>query len=464
MTDGETVILLSGATGYVGSRLLRALLSRGASVRCLARRPDALPQEARASAVQGDILDETQVHRAMEGVDTAYYLVHAMTESGDFAAVDRRSARIFGMAARSAGVRRIIYLGGLGRGAGLSEHLSSRQEVGAVLREAGVPVVEFRASVIIGAGSASFELARTLVDKLPAMVTPRWVNTPAQPIAIDDVIAYLLEALEASLPQGGIFEIGGADRTSYAGIMAEYGRQRGLRRWMIPVPVLTPRLSSLWLALVVPRYARVGKLLIDGVRNDTTVSDDAARRLFQVRPVGIAESVRRAVAGLPGEAPALSGIRSGIALAACLMATFSAAAIGGLLSRGAVKDWYPSLAKPSWTPPGWLFGPVRSLLYLMMGIAAWRVWRRDGIPEARLALGVFALQLVFNAAWSGIFFGLRAPALAFVEIVGLWLLIAVATLLFSARDRAGGLLMVPYLAWVSFAAALNGAIAWMNRS
>jgi tryptophan-rich sensory protein len=129
-----------------------------------------------------------------------------------------------------------------------------------------------------------------------------------------------------------------------------------------------------------------------------------------------------------------------------------------------VRDWYPSIAKPSWTPPGWLFGPVWSVLYFMMAMAAWRVWRRDGIREARLSLGVFALHLVFNAAWSGIFFGLREPALAFAEIVALWLLIAATTMLFSARDRVATALMVPYLVWVSFAAALNGAIAWMNPS
>lgn len=162
--------------------------------------------------------------------------------------------------------------------------------------------------------------------------------------------------------------------------------------------------------------------------------------------------------------PALSGIRSGLALAVCLVATASAAAIGALLTSGSVRDWYPSLAKPSWTPPAWLFGPVWTLLYFMMGVAAWRVWRRDGIRRARLPLGAFALQLAFNAAWSGIFFGLRAPALAFVEIVVLWLLIAATTLLFSARDRLATVLMVPYLVWVSFAAALNGAIAWMNHS
>jgi tryptophan-rich sensory protein len=296
------------------------------------------------------------------------------------------------------------------------------------------------------------------------MVTPRWVRTPAQPIAIDDVIAYLVEALDVALPQGGIFEIGGADRVSYGGLMAEYARQRGLRRWMLPVPVLTPRLSGLWLALVVPRHARVGKLLIDGVRNETTVSDDAARRAFSVRPLGIAEAVRRALAGLPAESPALAGGRSAFALAACLVATFAAALLGGLFTGSSVSTWYPSIAKPSWTPPAGVFGPVWTALYLMMAVAAWRVWRRDGLREARLSLAVFALQLGLNAAWSGLFFGLRAPALAFAEILALWVSIAATAVLFAARDRLAALLLAPYLAWVSFAAALNGAIAWMNRA
>jgi tryptophan-rich sensory protein len=162
--------------------------------------------------------------------------------------------------------------------------------------------------------------------------------------------------------------------------------------------------------------------------------------------------------------PALSGFRSGLALAACLAASFSTAAIGVVLSGTGVREWYPTLAKPSWTPPGWLFGPVWSLLYVMMGVATWRVWRRDGVREARLALGVDAIQLVLNGAWSGIFFGLRQPVLAFGEILALWMLIGVTTRLFWARDRLAGILMIPYLAGVSFATALNGAIAWMNRS
>jgi tryptophan-rich sensory protein len=179
--------------------------------------------------------------------------------------------------------------------------------------------------------------------------------------------------------------------------------------------------------------------------------------------MGIAEAVRRAVAGLRPAPPALKGARSALALAGCVSACFGAAAAGSFLSFDGVSAWYPAIAKPSWTPPAWLFGPVWSALYLMMGVAAWRVWRRDGLREARLSLGVFAIQLVFNAAWSGIFFGLRDPGLAFVEIMALWILVLVTTVLFSARDRVAAAMMLPYLCWVSFASVLNGAIAWMNR-
>ena len=459
----KPLVLLTGATGYVGGRLLRALLSRGENVRCFSRDISKLPVESQAAAVQGQLEDEPALARALEGVSTAYYLIHAMTGEGDFAERDRRYADRFAAAASQAGVQRIIYLGGLGRGEELSDHLASRQEVGEVLRSSGVPVVELRASVVIGAGSTSFELARTLVEKLPCMVTPRWVRTLAQPIAIDDVVAYLLAAKEAELPQGGTFEIGGAEAVSYGDLMREYGRQRRLTRVMIPVPVLSPKISSLWLTLVAPRHAKVGKLLIEGVRNETTVHDAAAREVFPVEPVGLQEAVARAVAELPPPAPALSGGRSLGVLVLCVLASFAAGAIGNLVSLDAIRQWYPTIAKPAWTPPPWIFGPVWSLLYLMMGIAAWRVWRADGLREARLPLGLFAIQLVLNAAWSGIFFGLRQPGWALVEIIVLWIAIAATTLLFSARDKIAALLMLPYIAWVTFATALNAAIWWMNR-
>jgi uncharacterized protein YbjT (DUF2867 family) len=208
---------------------------------------------------------------------------------------DRLAAENFSRAAMEMGVKRIIYLGGLGRGNNLSPHLASRQEVGRILRESGVPTIEFRASVIIGSGSLSFEMVRSLVERLPAMVTPRWVRNLAQPISIEDVVEYLIEALDVPLERSTIYEIGGAGRVSYNGIMKEYARQRGLKRIMIPVPFFTPTLSSLWLGLVTPLYRKVGRKLIKGVRNETVVLDHSAQEVFDVKPRGIREAIERAM-------------------------------------------------------------------------------------------------------------------------------------------------------------------------
>lgn len=288
---------MTGATGYVGGRLLPALEERGERIRCLARRPEVLVSRVKSSTTVagGDVSDASALGAALADVHTAFYLVHSMDAHGEFARRDREAAARFGSVARAAGVRRIIYLGGLGRGPGLSEHLASRQEVGRVLAESGVPTIELRASIVIGSGSLSFEMVRALVERLPVMVTPRWVSTRAQPIAIEDVIAYLVAALDAPVEVSGVFEIGGADVVSYREIMREYARLRGLRRWLIPVPVLTPRLSSRWLRLITPLHAAVGRALIDGVRNETVVADDRARRQFSVRPIGFAEAIARAL-------------------------------------------------------------------------------------------------------------------------------------------------------------------------
>jgi uncharacterized protein YbjT (DUF2867 family) len=288
-------ILVTGATGFIGGLLADALVAHGLPVRCLARRPGALRGRPGVEVVGGDVLDPSSLAAPLRGVEVAYYLVHSMG-SADFEEQDRRAARNFGAAARAAGVRRIVYLGGLGRGSDLSSHLASRQEVGRILRESGVPTVELRASVILGPGSLSFALVRALVERLPVMVTPRWVRTPTQPIAVEDVVAYLLAALDPPVEGSVVYEIGGSDQVTYADLMKEYARQRGLRRWMIPVPVLSPRLSSLWLALVTPVYARVGRKLVDGLRNETLVHDDRARRDFPVRPCGMAEAIARALA------------------------------------------------------------------------------------------------------------------------------------------------------------------------
>ncbi len=283
------MILLTGASGYVGGRLLPALLARGERVRCLARRPEHLAARVPVvvELVAGDVLRPESLAVALAGVDLAHYLVHSMNSAQGFEERDRQAAANFAQAARQAGVRRIVYLGGLGDGnEPLSPHLRSRQEVGRLLAASGVPVIEFRASVVIGSGSLSFEMIRALVERLPVMVTPRWVAVPAQPIAIGDLIAYLVAALDFDVDGHRVFEIGGADVVSYEALMREYARQRGLKRWMIPVPVLTPRLSSLWLGLVTPLYARVGRLLIDSIRHPTVVRDDSAATTFPIKPAG----------------------------------------------------------------------------------------------------------------------------------------------------------------------------------
>ena len=290
-------VLLTGATGYVGGVLLPELERRGHTIRCLARRPGKLAGKTgpATEVMAGDAADPADLARACAGIDVAYWLVHSMESGVDFERADRLAADRFAAAAKQAGVKRIIYLGGLGNDDDrLSAHLRSRHEVGAILRASGLDVIEFRASIIVGAGSFSFDLVRTLVERLPVMICPAWLATPTQPIAIADVVDYLAAAAE--LPAGGprIFEIGGPDRVSYGAIMQEYARQRNLHRLMIPVPVLTPRLSSLWLKLVTPRYSKVGRKLIDGLKNPTVVNDDAARREFAIAPRGLAAAVREA--------------------------------------------------------------------------------------------------------------------------------------------------------------------------
>jgi uncharacterized protein YbjT (DUF2867 family) len=292
------LLLLTGASGYIGGRLLKALETAGWRVRCIARRPEFLKSRVASTTqvVQADCLDRGSLASAMVGVHTAYYFVHSMGSPGQFEEEDRRAAQNFAEAAREQGVRRIVYLGGLGEeDQKLSAHLRSRHEVADILRSPGVPTVEFRASIVIGSGSISFEMIRALVQRLPIMICPRWVEVKAQPIAIEDVIAYLVEVLELPTEQSAVYEIGGPDQVSYGEIMREYARQCGLRRWMIPVPVLTPHLSSLWLGFVTPIYARIGKKLIDSMRNPTLVRNSSALTTFRIHPKGLKEAVERAL-------------------------------------------------------------------------------------------------------------------------------------------------------------------------
>ena len=292
------LIMLTGATGYVGGRLLKILEQRGYRVRCMARRPDILTSRVSTSTqvVEGNVLDINSLQVALKGVRVAYYLIHSMSSEGSFEEIDRKAAHNFGEVAKAAGVERIIYLGGLGNDEDeLSPHLRSRQEVGNILRKSGIPLVEFRASIVIGSGSLSFQLIRSLVERLPIMITPKWVQVAAQPIAIEDLIEYLEAALY--LPDSGsrVYEIGGADQVSYADIMRIYGSCRNIAVRMIPVPLLSPYISSLWLGLITPLYARIGRKLIQSIVHPTVVRDKSALKDFNIKPMGVNAAIRRAI-------------------------------------------------------------------------------------------------------------------------------------------------------------------------
>ena len=293
------LVLLTGATGYIGSHLLLRLQQRNVPVRCLARKPDNLRTKVAewTEIVKGDVLNRASLDAALAGVTTAYYLVHLMASSVDFEKQDREAAENFGAAANEAGVQRIIFMGGLGEetDAKLSSHLRSRHEVGRILRDSGVETIEFRASVVIGNGSLSYNLIRSLTDRLPVMICPRWLATPTQPIAVKDVLAYLLAALDLAPGESQVFEIGGSDVVTYGQLIQEYARQRGLRRWLISVPFLTPYLSGLWLALVTPATYEVGRHLIEGLKNPTVVRDKKALQVFKIQPMGIKEAMRQAL-------------------------------------------------------------------------------------------------------------------------------------------------------------------------
>jgi len=295
---GPSLVLLTGATGYVGGRLLSVLEQRGSRVRCLTRRPEAMQGRTgpNTEVVAGDVLDPSSLSAALTGIDTAYYFVHSMGADGDFAEEDRLAATNFATAATAARVRRVIYLGGLGNpDQNLSKHLRSRQETGEVLRAHHPQVIEFRASIVIGSGSLSFEMIRALVERLPVMICPRWVQVEAQPIAVEDLTAYLTAALHLPNGPSQVFEIGGPDQVSYGSLMHEYARQRGLTRHMIPVPLLTPYLSSLWLGLVTPLYARVGRKLVESLRNPTLLSNNLAEATFAIHPRSVSQAIARAL-------------------------------------------------------------------------------------------------------------------------------------------------------------------------
>ncbi len=286
-------VLVAGASGFVGRRLCPALVEAGHEVRAMTRHPEDYP--GAGEAVRGDVGDPDSLLDALEGCRAAYYLVHSLDHK-DFAARDAEAARAFGAAAAKAGVEQIVYLGGLGADSDdLSAHLRSRREVEGLLGESGVPVTVLRAGILIGSGGISWEITRQLVDHLPAMITPRWVSTRTQPIALDDVVRYLVGVLGHPDAMGRVFDVGGPEVLAYATMMRRVAKIKGRRLLLVPVPLLTPGLSSRWLGLVTDVDRQSGRSLIDSMSNEVVVRDDSIRTVVPFEPMGYDEAVRQAL-------------------------------------------------------------------------------------------------------------------------------------------------------------------------
>lgn len=296
MEPNSGTVLVTGANGFIGKRLVKALLSEGYNVRCLVRRADAVLPPG-AVAVKGDLLEPQGLDGAFRGIDTAYYLVHSMAGGrAGFERRDRQAAEYFNNAAEKGGVRRVIYLGGLGEtGEGLSEHLASRMEVAEILRKGAFLTTVLRAPVIIGSGGASYEMVRALVEKLPVMITPRWVSTRTQPIAVADVIGYLVGCLKEERTAGDTFDIGGPEILSYRDMMERFARIEGKSLLILPVPFLSLKLSSYWLGMFTPVTPSVAMPLIEGVRNEMVCLDLRIRELVPLHLTGFDEAIQIAL-------------------------------------------------------------------------------------------------------------------------------------------------------------------------
>ena len=291
-------ILVTGSSGYIGGRLIPLLLQEGHRVTAVARRPDFLTFQSHPNLIikQLDALNETLCKAVIQDYDIVFYLIHSLSEVDNFEDIEESTAVNIARACQAGGVKKIIYLGGLGNEAYLSAHLRSRHKVGELLyQKSQVPVIEFRASVIIGSGSLSFEMIRSLTERLPIMLVPKWVRQKAQPISVRTILEYLIAAVSKATTEHQIYEIGGKDQVSYYELMKVYAKQRQLYRLFIPVPVLTPWLSSLWLGLVTPLYARIGRKLIESIRHSTVVNNPRALTEFKVTPLHYETALKNAL-------------------------------------------------------------------------------------------------------------------------------------------------------------------------
>lgn len=458
--------VVTGASGYIGAQVVERLLDEGWRVRVLARSPEKLPDDwrDRVDVVEGDAEDADALREALTGADAAWFLIHSMGgEDADFADHDRRIATAFADAALEAGVGRIVYLGGLHpEGEELSPHLASRVEIGEIFLKSGVPTAAVQAGVVLGDGSASFDMLRTLSERLPGSVGPRWLRNRIQPIHVDDVVHYLVRAADLEFDQNRTFDVGGPDVLSYAEMMNRYAKAQGLGpRPSVIAPVWTPRLASYWISLITPVDAAMARPLIESLHHDNLVSERDLDDLVGA-PSGGTLGFEAAVTKAGRE-------RDPWRFAKVLGATGAAvtvACVAGVAATVPATGWFKRLDKPSWQPPNSLFGPVWTALYADIAfVSALHLtdqWDADDSDAAREYAAALGLNLVLNAGWSWTFWQARSfPAATAVAAALAASSIDLVRSVGVRRER--GVVLAPYAAWTSFATALTAELWRRNR-
>lgn len=461
----QRIVLVTGATGYIGGQLVPALLDADWKVRVLVRSRAKLPStwRDRVEIVEGDAAAREVLDQALAGAEVAYYLLHSMDGRGGYVDRDQRLAETFAAASLAAGVRRIVYLGGLHPVDGpLSEHLGSRVEVGDILLRSGVPTAVLQAGVVLGEGSASFRMLRHLTERLPIAVGPRWLTNKIQPIAVDDVVFYLVKAADLPADVNRTIDLGMEETLTYVEMMKRYAAVTGLRpRRMGVIPVLTPGLASHWVGLVTPVPAGVARPLVGSIIHDAVKHEHDAEGLLgtpEGGPCDYDDAIRRATAGVDPKRWGRTAIAVGSGVAV-------AAALGSVLTTPG-SAWYQGLRKPRWQPPATAFPVVWTGLYALIwaGSTATICELAEGGPGRRSEHYSIALtaNLILNVAWSGVFFrahGLRTAAAS----AGLLALSSADLVRRAARTRtANTAALVPYALWTAFATALSAEVARLN--
>lgn len=462
-TDGR--VLVTGVTGYIGGLLVPALLEHGRTVRVLGRSEAKLrraPWFEQVDVTIGSADDAAVLARALDGVEVAYFLLHSMDGKGDFVARDRALATGFAAAARYAGVKRIVYLSGLHPRGELSPHLASRVEVGEIFLASGVPTAVLQAGVVLGAGSASFDMLRHLTERLPVVVAPKWLRNRIQPIAIADVLHYLVAAADLPPDVNRTYDVGGPDVLTYADMMKGYARVTGLGgRWINTVPVLTPDLASHWVGLVTPVLSGVARPLVGSLIHDAVCSEDDAAGDLGLPPGGLKgydDAVRAAVVGIDPQLWRRTFRKVGAAV--------GATALAGSLLTDPDSAWYRGLAKPPWQPPAVAFPVVWTALYGVVALAATstiaELTEKGEEGEAEAFWAAFLVNMGLNAGWSGVFF--RSRNLVAATVVAGALTGSSADLVrrgaAAGPGKAIGLGL--YAGWCGFATALSGSVARRN--